>query len=330
MLRKTSLTIFVALAFAGLMAFCVSAMAADQYPDKPIKLVVPYGAGGGSDTVARIFSAPAKKYLGQNLVVVNIKGSGGAVGSRNVLDAKPDGYTLLLHTQSILTGYHTGVASFLFDDFTPVCALASQPMTIAVRADAPWKTLKDLIADAQKNPGKIKIGADIGGTTHFHVIPIQEASKKAVRVVASGGDSDKLRKLLGGHIDLAPISPSGLLPYIESGKLRCLAVTGDKRLAKLPKVPTYKELGFEETFAQIYAIWAPPKTPKSVVEKLSKAFKEATKDKATAEKLDKLTITPCYMDTADLIDMYYRQDAQIYYLARVSELKPRMKLADKK
>lgn len=300
--------------------------AQENYPTKPVKIVVGYAVGGSTDVLTRLIGKYVEKYLGQNIVVVNITGGGGAIGAREVLEAKPDGYTVLIYHQSIFTGYHTGVASFNFDDFTPVCRLAQQARVIHVKADAPWENIRDLIEDAKKHPGKIKIGANIGATSHFQIIPLQIVTNNAFTVVATGGDTDRITKNLGGHIDLSPIGVSSIVPYLESGKLRALAVLSSERDPYLPDVPTYKELGLDYSFTQDWGVFLPPKTPENIVKVLSAAFQKAMADPECIEELKKFYIVPKYEDTEDYVKYLYKEDAAYYYLAKVSGLKPKMEV----
>jgi len=310
-----------------LVLFSGIIFAQENYPTKPIKVVVGYSVGGSSDVLTRLISKYVEKYLGQKLVIVNISGSGGAIGAREVLEAKPDGYTILNYHQSIFTGYHTGVAPFNFDDFTPVCRLAQQARVIHVKADAPWKTLTDVIEYAKKHPGELKMGANIGATSHFQIIPLQIVTDNAFRIVATGGDTDRITKNLGGHIDLSPIGVSSIVPYLESGKLRALAVLSPERDPFLPDVPTYKELGLDYEFTQDWGIYLPPKTSENVVKTLSTAFQKALADPECIKELKKFYITPKYQDTKDFTEYLYKADAKYYYLAKISGLKPKMILA---
>ncbi|MBW2148498.1 MAG: hypothetical protein JRI22_15900, partial [Deltaproteobacteria bacterium] len=168
---------------------------AQEYPSKAIKLVAPFGAGGSTDSSARIFARYLEKYLGTNVAVVNIKGAAGTIGSMQVYKSTPDGYTLLWHHLTLLTSYHTGVGKFTWDSLTPVCQGVKFYMAITVHKDSPWKTIHDLIKDAQARPGKIKWGVNIGAGLHFIAIGLEVATDTKFHYVAGGGDRSQTTAL---------------------------------------------------------------------------------------------------------------------------------------
>jgi len=323
MFKKIMSIIGVSIIAISFMGYEVCAE--EKYPAKPINTIVGYAPGGSSDTLVRILAKYAPKYLGTNIVVVNIKGGGGTIGAREVLNSKPDGYTTLVNHQSMFTGYHTGIADFNFDDFTPVCGLSIQANLFGVRANSPWKTLNDIIEYAKKHPGELKMGANIGATTHFQTILLQILTNNAFRIVATGGDADRITKILGGHTDISPLGVSSVVPYLKSGKLRALAVLSSERDPSLPDVPTIKEMGIDfPPMSQQWGLYLPPGAPESVVKTLSSSFKKLLADPDCVKDLAKVYIRPFYLDTEEFVKYLYKEDANYYYLARVAGLKPKM------
>ena len=276
---------------------------AAEYPAQPIKIVVPYAAGGTSDIQTRIMSKYIKEYLGQDFVIVNITGAGGGIGNREVLNAAPDGYTVLFQHQSMFSNYLTGVSDFTYNDFAPVCLAIRTNRIFVTRPDAPWKDLKDVVEDAKKRPGQIRLGAEIGATSHFQVMPLQIMTDNAFVLTASkGGDMDRITKIMGGHMDLSVVALSSVVSYLKSGELKALAVTSAERDPFLPDVPTAKELGIDAIFMQDTGFYMPPKTPEDIVATFSKAIGEMSKNEAYVKEIEEKTFSQVkYMDTEEFV-----------------------------
>jgi len=178
MKKIVKITILSLLMCSLIISFCLQGLAEEvkEYPTKPIKMVVPYNPGGGSDISARIFAKSAEEYFGQPIVVVNIAGAGGSVGGQEVLNSKPDGYTLFWHHAAMHVSYHTGIADFTWDSFSPICRTATSCPVLAVAADAPWNTMDELIDYIKENPGQIRMGVGIGATSHFAGVELDIAT----------------------------------------------------------------------------------------------------------------------------------------------------------
>lgn len=313
--KKINLLIVVGIMFA---LFASSAMAANQYPSQPIKVIVPFGAGGASDIQARIMSKYIKTYLGQDFVIVNIAGAGGTLGAREVLKSEPDGHTVLFHQYSIFVNYLTGIADFNYDAFTPVCRTVVTNPGFVARADAPWKDLREVVEEAKKRPEQIKLCAEIGGSTHFLVIPLQMLTDNAfVFTAAKGGDMNKITLLMGGHVDLAAVLLPSAVPYIQSGELKALAVASPERDPFLPDVPTARELGIEMAFTQAMGFYMPPNTPKDIVATFSKAIGAMSENEDYISEVKKTFSIPAYLDTEEFIEVL---DKEFQYWAKVAEM----------
>lgn len=272
------------LALATLLALLAAGRpgTAQEFPTKPIELVLPFGPGGSHDLTARAVASVAHQYLGQPLLVVLKPGGGGAVGSQQVIRAKPDGYTLLFGG----TGPNTifalvQKAPIGQDQFVPVARINHSPAVFGVRSDAPWKTFHEVIEYAKKNPGKFNF-ANTGpwGAADFPMRLIARSAGIDYNNIPHDGGGPATLAVLGGHADATFSFAPQLMPQISAGKMRALAVTGARRLATLPGVPTVKEVGYDVTFTMWRAVLAPKGTPQAVLDKLETAFQHISEDKS--------------------------------------------------
>jgi tripartite-type tricarboxylate transporter receptor subunit TctC len=253
---------------------------AQEFPTKPVELVIPFGPGGSHDLTARAIVGVAQPYLGQPLVVVLKPGGGGAVGSQYVAKAKPDGHTLLLGG----TGPNTIFALVQKaptgpDQFVPVARINYSPTIFAVRADTPWRSLREVLAYARQNPGKLSF-ANSGpwGAGDFPMRMVARASGIEYSNVPYDGGGPALLAVLGGHADASFLFSAQLLPHIGAGKIRALAVSDTRRMPQLGSVPTIVEEGVDVTFTMWRSVLAPKGTPPPVVSKLEAVFRRVTED----------------------------------------------------
>jgi tripartite-type tricarboxylate transporter receptor subunit TctC len=285
---KSGFRIFiVALALCCITTWSGSAIGG-EYPEKPVRLIVPWKAGGDTDALMRIIAHYVSKYLGQPMVVVNVPGVGGTLGARQGKDARPDGYTLTATHESVISSYIVGVAEFNYSSFIPIANLTLTPAIVAARADAPWNDLKDLIADAKKRPGEITFGATLGSTSHFFPLEIAKKAEIKFKIVGYEGTADRQAALLGGFIDLGESNPASGKKYFEAKKLKGLAIATPKRHPLHPNMPTMKEQGVDIEFAVNRGVCAPLKTPKSVVNKLAAVFQKTAEDPEFVKKISDL------------------------------------------
>ena len=266
-----------ALAGALLLACVAQAplpASAETYPDKPIKFVVPWPAGGATDQVARILSVPLSQALGVPIVVDNKAGAGGNIGTLAVAREKPDGYTLLLATSSTNAAGPYLYAKQGFDparDFTAVVQLCSIPNIMVVPAKSPWKSLKDVVDAARKEPGRYTYGsAGIGGSQHLAGAQFKTSAAIDIRHVPYKGSGPAAQDLMAGHIDM--MLDTGSLGSIRGGILRPLAVAAEKRLPVLPNVPTFAEAGVPMLASAWYGVMLPAGAPPDVVARLNKTL----------------------------------------------------------
>jgi len=306
------------LALAGLLALTVasSAAAQDAYPSRPISLVVPFPPGGVADLTARPVATAMEKVLKQPMGVVNKTGAAGAVGMQFVATSKPDGYTLLLALSSIsiipeADKLFGRPPAFTVDQFAPVALISADPTILVVRTESSWKTAKEFIEDAKKRPGQISYSSSgIYGTLHMAMELLSSAAGIKLRHVPYAGAGAAMTALLGGHVDALASGPAVVLPQIKAGKLRALAGWGDKRVAALPEVPTFKELGYPEAEFYIWAgLFAPRGTPEPVLAKLRDAARVAVGDPEFKTAMDKLETPVTFKQGADF-QKFFDADAQ--------------------
>ena len=267
----------VARVVAALTLVVVSVMAAPaaDFPDKPLELTVLFGAGSAADLLARKLAESAGKDLSQPVAVVNRTGAGGAIGYTYVKSQSPDGYALVWNSNSISTAYHAGNMKLDYTAFSGVAALTSEPVSLAVKADAPWKDIREFLAHAKANPGQVRIGnSGRGSFTHLMAVALENrAGLKLVHVPF--GRELAVTTVLGDKIEASVQLPAEIMTQVTGRQVRVLAITGDKRLAGLPDVPTFKESGVDLTMALWRGVAVPKGTPEAVIARLERAFTQA-------------------------------------------------------
>ena len=281
------------LSIAALIAACfATAAAAQNYPDRPIRLIAPFPAGGLADVLARAVGDEMSKSLGQPIIVENRAGAGGNVGADAVAKATPDGYTLLMSSAGILTANQFLYSKMPFDpekDFVPVSIVADMPMMVVVNPKVEARTLQELVALARANPSKLNFGSPgIGTTGHLGLALMLHAAKIQITHVPYRGAAPAVTDLLAGQIDGVVDNPPTVLPHIQAGRLRALAVTAKQRLPLLPDLPTAAEAGIGGYEASSwFGIAAPAGTPPAIVARLHKEIVAALRQPAMAERFSK-------------------------------------------
>ena len=261
-----------------------------QYPTKAVELIVPFPAGGRTDIVARQFAAVASKHLGQQMVVVNRTGGGGAVGTLAVINGTPDGHTLLATTigNQVLRPLSADVGYKPWD-LAAVGQITESTVSLVAKADRPWKDLRDLAAEAKKRPHQISFAANLLLLPHLITALFEDKAGIQLKHVPQQGDAPGITAVLGGHIDLVTASAVGtILPHVKAGSLRVLGTFGPKRDPALPEVATATEQGYPVTGGPWTGIAAPPKTSSEALAKLRSVFAMVMKDPEFAAGLTKL------------------------------------------
>jgi len=285
-LVKRALTVAALLATSGGIAL------ADDFPSRPVQLMVAYPPGGSTDVGARIVASIAEKILGKPVVVLNKGGAGGQVGWTDMARQKPDGYFIgyinLPATNTVVLDPERK-AIFGVDAFVPIINQVLDPGVVWVRADSPYKTLKDLVEAAKKAPNTIRTATTgILSDDHLAILMLEEAAPGAIfRVVHLAGGADQLKEIMGGHVDVAFDNVGSIAPRVRSGELRALAVMDHQRSKFVPDVPTMKEVGYPTVISSSTRGIAGPKgIPQPVLKKLEEVLRKAMEDPEHVQKME--------------------------------------------
>ncbi len=284
---------------ATTLGLALSQAQAQAFPSRPIKLICPWPVAGSTDIVMRALADSASRVLGQTVLIENRPGASGMLGPNELVKAAPDGYTLSQLTIGVARLPHMQKMNFdPLKDFTYIACLTGYTFGIVVRADSPFKTVKDLVDYARANPGKFSYGSTGNGTTP-HLAVEEFASKAGISLnhVPFKGSSDGLQALLGGHIN-AHSDATGWAPQVDAGTLRLLATYGSKRTKRWPQVPTLNELGYDTVSDSPFGIGGPRGMDPAVVKRLQDAFAKTLEDPAVLSVLDKYAQAVIYMDSA--------------------------------
>lgn len=272
---------------------------ASAFPERAIEMVVPYQAGGGTDALARAFADASRKYWPNGMVVNNRPGASGAIGWNEVLNAKADGYKLAVMTVEIATIPHLGLAKFTPDDFITIAQLNADPAAITVKADAPWNTVEEFIAAAKKANGELKMGnSGIGSIWHLAAAAFEDRTGAKVSHIPFQGANPAVLALMGGHIDAVAVSPAEVTTFVQSGKLKTLAVMADQRAKGFDKVPTLKERNIGLSIGTWRGLGVAKGTPADVVEVLRSVTQKIAAEPALLAAMDKLNLGYAYADGA--------------------------------
>jgi len=290
-MRKKLMGMITALTLLG-----SGTVSAQQYPTKVITMVVPFAAGGPTDTVARLIGGPMSKTLGQQVIVENVGGAGGTIAAARVANATPDGYTILIHHIGMSTApaLYRKLRYKPTADFAPIGLINEVPMTIVARNDFPAKDLKELIAYVKKNKDKVTYAnAGLGAASHLCGMLFMTAIQTDVVTVPYKGTAPAMNDLLGGQVDFMCDQTTNTTSQIKAKKIKVYAVTTKERVASLKEVPTAHEAGLPNFEVSVWhGLYAPKGTPKPVVDRLTKALQVALKDKNVIDRFGDLGTAP--------------------------------------
>ena len=291
----------------ALVTATATTFAAD-YPDRAIKLIVPWAAGGDTDLIFRPLAPLLQKYLGQPIVIANVGGASGTVGEREASGAAPDGYTLFGAHDFIHSVYFGGMIDIKYDAaFEPVCMVSSTPSVITVGAKTPWKTFKELVEDAKKRPDQIVVGASLGSTSQYSIAIAANAAGVTFKYVPYDGTAKRMNAILGGHVEVVD-SNLTQKSKVDAGLLRFLASMSEKRTPGLDSVPTLKELGYNVEYSVNRGIMVPKGTPADVKKKLGDACAKAAKEPEFAKAIELQGTEVRYMDAKGYADYLKKAD----------------------
>ncbi len=269
----------------------------NSFPRRPIKVIVPFAAGGGSDTFGRIIQSSVEEQdlLPEKLVIINVPGAGGTIGSRRVKNARPDGYTILLLHEAILTAKYSGQASYGPEVFDPIAGSGDATQVVAVAADSPYSSLSELMDRAAGRPDEIVFSANIGAPSHFAGLMLEQQKEGAqFRYTQTGGGAKRFAALQGGHVDVTSFSIAEYIQFRSAG-LRALALLGPDQHPELPDLPTAGQQGFDVVSQNMQFWWAPAGTSPERIEVIAGAIEEAMKSDEVQEKLAQMQIDPRFL-----------------------------------
>ena len=288
---KRILTILFVLSLIG-----VTPIHAADFPTKEVQIIIPWAAGGATDLIFRALAATTGKYLGKAVVVVNRPGGGSAVGYTEGMQAQPDGYTLTSAVTPLTILPHQVSTAFTYKNFEPVINVVSDPVMFLVRPDAPWKSLKEFLDYAKKNPDMITVGnSGAGGGVHLIALAFEKAAGVKFNHIPFSGGGPSVTALLGGHINAVSVSPPEGIEHVKAGKLKIIALFAEKRFELFPDVLTVKEQGIDFVMNQWRGLAAPKGTPPDVIKKLHDAFKQGMDDPVFKKNAKDMVVNLSYL-----------------------------------
>lgn len=303
--------ILLALAVAWALPFGLSGCAeqdnkSESYPDRPVKLVVPFGAGGASDTFARVMQKAIAEegLLPEPIVIVNRGGAGGTIGSRFVKDSQPDGYTIMLLHQAVLTARYADKVEYGPQAFEPIAGTGEDSEVIVVRGDSPLASFDELIRATQDRPDQVKFAVNMGAPTHFTAQRVESAAGNgsAFRFVQTGGGADRYHALAGGHVDATIFSIGEFLSFdSDELPLKALAVFDEKRNEAIPDVPTAREAGINVVSANMQYWWAPKGTPRDRIDVLAGVIEKAMASEQVQAALQRNQTKPLFLNAEQVV-----------------------------
>ncbi|MFL6570574.1 MAG: Bug family tripartite tricarboxylate transporter substrate binding protein [Burkholderiales bacterium] len=305
------IALFVLVSFFSPFSFSQEA-----YPSRAVTMVVPFPPGGVADIVGRPLAAMMEKSLKHPVVIVNRTGAGGALGMREVAKAAPDGYTLLMGLSSISIfpvseRVNGKQPAYELKDFAPIALVTADPTVLVVRADSPYKSVKDFVEAAKANPGKINYSSSgVYGTLHVAMEIFANAAGIKLFHVPYGGGGPAVTALLGGQVEASAQGPAAAIGQIKGGKMRALAGWGTERLKLLPDLPTFKELGYQDVEFYIWSgVFAPAATPAPIVSRLRESVKAAATSEDFKNAMEKVSTPVHYLDAPEFAQ-YWERDAK--------------------
>jgi len=281
-----ALSWMVFLATAFLFAQLILSTPVSAYPERPVKMIIPWAAGGDTDVVKRIVANQLQKHLGQPVIVSNVTGASGTVGAREAKAAPPDGYTIYSVHDYIHGTYYTGISDINYWDFEPVCRIVFTPNLVGANPKTPWNSMADLVADAKKKPSQITFGVTLGSTTHFFAAFIEKETGAKWRYVSYEGTAPRMTALLGGHIDLGRVDLTQM-DKVKAGQLKLLGIATEERHPLVGNVATLKEQGINVVYGENRGILAPKGTPEGALTKLEEGCAKVAKETSFLNEMQK-------------------------------------------
>ena len=269
---------------------------AADFPTKEVQIIIPWAAGGATDLIFRALAATTGKYFGKAVVVINRPGGGGAVGYTEAAQAKPDGYTLVSAVTPLTILPHQVTTAFTYKNFDAIINVVDDPSMFLVRSDAPWKSLKEFLDYAKKNPDMITVGnSGAGGGVHLVALAFERAAGVKFNHIPFSGGGPSVTALLGGHINAVSVSPPEGVEHVKAGKLKIIALFAEKRFEMFPDVPTVKEQGIDFVMGMWRGLVAPKGTPPDAIKKLHDAFRQGMDDPVFKKNAKDMAVNLSYL-----------------------------------
>ncbi len=296
-MKRLAVSVGIVTAVA-LVLFCALPVKAQTYPSQPIQLIVPMPPGDTVDLAGRAIATELAKIMKTPVIVNNKPGGGSTVGADFVVKGKKDGYTLLFANSNIYYAPAMNPADVPYNpltDLDPLCLAVSTPLTVAVNADAPWKTFQELVDYMKKNPGKIRASSTgVGGVGHFNIEVIMNETGESINMIPYKGASPAMTALMGGHVDMAVLSLSLIHPQLQAGKLRALLIS--RKAPEFPNIPTLKQLGYKNDMSSVlFAFYGPMGLPDAVKKTLASPLEKSIKAPDVVKAMEKLGALEDYM-----------------------------------
>jgi tripartite-type tricarboxylate transporter receptor subunit TctC len=325
--RIKELSSFLIGSFLIVALFCLSSVSVasekSDYPNKSIKCIVMWPAGGGGDTATRTYTKYLEKVLGQKIIIENMPGGGGSIGYMAAKTAKPDGYSLVL-IQGDLPRYKLINMPIDLGDFDIIGGFAYQSPIIIAQSKAPWKTAKDFADEAKSKPGKLTIGvSDIGGLHHQPVILWMKSARFNAKAIAHAGSPQMNAAILGGHVDIVCSYVRPAIPYVKEGTLKFLGYFGPEKLQDYPNVPTFKDLGYDITWESPYGIGGPKGLPDNVKLVLARANKKVWEIPEFKQDLEKLGLSIYQYDGSSFRQRMVRMQKDLSSILQILKDQPK-------
>ena len=309
------------LLFLSLFTLTVHAQDAPFPQRGPLEITVLFPAGSSADITARMLADGMSRHLGQRVLVVNRPGAGGAIGYKHVAAQKPDGYSMVWNSNSISTTYHSGQLDFDYKRFDAVARVLSESVVVAVRTDAPWRTLNELIADAKARPKVISVGhSGVGSHTHISLAALASAAAIEVNEVPFAA-AQVVPSLVGGHVNVVVQFPGALAAPLKQNQIRLLAALTQSRDPAWPDVPTARELGIDVALDAWRGIAVPHGTPRAIISSLETSIRNTVGSPEFAAQAEKLAVRPAFLPAAQFSSLVAKEDAELSRLMQAIGLK---------
>ncbi|WP_077002316.1 tripartite tricarboxylate transporter substrate binding protein [Variovorax sp. KK3] len=303
---------FAALAFSALALPAAPGAFAQDYPTRPIELLVAFPAGGGSDALARAFADSASRVLPQPMIVINKPGAAGTIGFAEGANAKPDGYKITMVSPELLITPYLGIGKVNYEAFKPIGRINADPCTVAVKADAKWKSIEEFIAHLKANPGRASVAnSGAGSINHVCAAALEDKTGTKVNHIPYLGAGPTINALMGDQVDAVVISPAEVSAFVKSGKMRLLAVMAKDRSKDFPEIPTFRERGIDLVANTWRGLVVPKATPDAVVARLGELLVKVNADPAYRSVFERQTLGRV-TENGEQFASYLKQEDDLY------------------